>query len=1091
MRNFNLKFTCTLTVMLCVLTMFGHSQSRKVNGTVISPEDEPLIGVSVVIPGTTIGVITNAKGGFTIDVPKGKNELKISCLGYKPQIMQLGSKTNITITLQEDAIALDEVVAIGYGHARRSDVTGSVASISGAEIEGKAATSVDDLLRGRVAGVKVGAQDGAPGASTSIKIRGGTSINASSEPLYVIDGFPMMNSSSDFTVGSIGGVGSNTSPLADINPEDIKSIDILKDASATAIYGSRGANGVIIITTKQAKDEKSNISYTGYYAVSEQPDIYPMMNSENYRIAMNEKRRYLRGTTGNPTDPSGNNIVGQGNWDNYLDKLTGINGTDWNTVPNTNWQKEIYRLGQSTKHQVTISGGNAKTKYIAVADYYWLDGIVKNTDYSRASGRISVEHDVFKWMNFKSNNSYAWSEQNGITQASGGSAGGGESAGIFFRALRYYPDRSPQDGIYAGDEIGEGDSDMDLSNPYVLLKHALRRKMNQSFSTNNALTIKFLPNLVLKSSLNIRMVNVKQDQFYSKMTGMGLADDGRARIGAIYTQDILNENILTWNKTYNRVHKFDFMGGFTLERFNREEFVANAKGFPNEYLGIYDIGVGTRLAIPSSGVTEWSLMSFLSRFNYNYNDKYLLTASIRADGSSRFAPGNKWGYFPSAAVAWRVSQEDFLRNSRAISNLKVRASYGITGNQEISLYRSMQTYRSTEVAFNDTVERGYVINAIANKNLTWETTAQSDLGVDISFLSNRISLSADLYYKLTKDLLLSVPTMLSSGIRTQLMNLGQVENKGLELTMNTEILKSRPRSKKLGWTFDVNYTMNKNRVLSLGTTNEFFRSLNYADQQAKDQILVRTNNPLGTWFGYQVSGIIQYKDPYLDRISTILGSTPTAGDYKFVDQNGDNKIDEADRVNLGCSQPKFYGGFSTTLRYRDFDLSMTFEYSYGAKLFNATKALISDPNSQSNLPASMANRWVGPDWQNVDGQLIFGADGLPVAIPGTGNPSNTTPRIGSKITYQLQSNYIEDGSYLRLSNVKLRYAFPLSLCKKLGLGYCAAYFSANNLWLLTNYTGSDPDVNIDPQGYGNIMGGYDFDAYPRSRMYTLGLTINF
>lgn len=1078
MKHFNLKMI--VSVLFCIWTLSGYSQSRKISGTVITTEKLPLVGVTVLATGTNVGTTTGAKGEFSLNVPQKATTLTVSFLGYKTEVVQLGTKASITVTLQEDAIGIDEIVAIGYGHARRSDVTGSVSSVSAAEIEGKVALSIDDLLKGRVAGLRVSTQDGAPGASASIKIRGGTSISASSEPLYVIDGFPVMSTANDYTVGSIGGIGSNTNPLSELNPEDIKSIDILKDASATAIYGSRGANGVIIITTKQAGDEKGSVSYSGYYSVAMKPELVSMMDSKEYRTVLNEKKRYLIGTNGTPV---GNNIFSQNNWNAYQAGLEELRGTDWSTVPNTNWQEEIYRLGRTMKHQITLAGGNLRTRYIAVADYSDIKGIVKHTDYTRLNGRVSVDHKINNWLSFKTNDTYTWSEHNGITQASGSATNAG--AGIFLRALRYYPDRSIEEEVLDEDE----DNPIPVSNPYVLLKYAVRRKLSQSFTTNNSFEARILPELVFKTSLSAKITNIKQDQFYSKKTGIGQQVGGKARIGYIYGQDLLNENILTYAKTFNGVHKLDAMGGFTLQRYKREEFVANAQDFPNEDLGIYDISVGTVLSPPSSHVSAWSLMSFLARVNYGYNDKYLLTASIRADGSSRFAKGGKWGYFPSAAMAWRVSQEKFLRDSKVIDNLKLRASFGITGNQEISLYRSKQTYKTVNVAFDDLVSRGYQINTIRNDDLTWETTTQTDAGFDLSMFGGRLALSADWYYKLTEDLLLTVPTLYSGGMGTTLMNIGKVENQGVELSLFAEILKADPRSKKLGWTFDFNISHNKNRVLSLGSTNEFYRSITYADP-AKDQVIVRVGESLGSWYGYETDGIFQYKDPDMDRLKTVNGATPTAGDWKFKDQNKDGVIDEADRVILGSSAPLFYGGFSTSLKYRNFDLAVTFEYSYGAKIFNATGMMLSDLSVNTNYPTAARDRWVGPDWQTENGNVVIGSDGLPIAIPGTGNPSNKMPRAGYNMSYQLQDNYLEDGSYLRLSNIRLRYAFSRKLCRQLRLKGCSVYVSANNLFVLTNYKGSDPDVNIDPNGYGNIMGGYDFDAYPRSRIFTIGLNIN-
>lgn len=1077
MKNFRKAFAGKLRTVLIflglLLVLDGFAQPKTVTGVVVSARDKtPLVGVSVIVEGTTTGTSTDRQGAFSLRLPEGRSRLTVSMLGYKPRQIECGARTQFEIALEEDAIGIETVlVPVGYGYAPKHDLTGSVASIIREDIEGRVATSVDDLLRGRVAGMRITAQDGAPGAAVSISLRGGTSISASSEPLYVIDGFPVLSNSSDLNAESIGGIGSNTNPLADLNPEDIESINILKDASATAIYGSRGANGVVIITTKQPEAGKVKVSYSGHHSVIFRPEETEVLSTEEFNVFQNEKNnRYA-------SSPRGSNIYNAEKWATYTHRLDSLRSVDWRKQPDTDWQREIYRAGYNTKHQVSLTGGNKTTKYIANVDYNRIEGVVKNTDFSRFSGRLQLDQQITKWLSFTTNNRYSHSVHNGITQASGGA--GDNSVGIFLRALRYNPGLKVNDESFY--ENGDTDADMVLppSNPYVLIRDAVRQKTVRSFTSNNMLSIRLADGLVLKSSFGVKSDAVNQKQYYGRTTGLGRQVNGRASISAIDVLELLNENTLNYTKTFNRVHSLNAMGGMTFQTNKRKIFTANARNFPYDGMGADNLGVGTEFVRPTSEVRGWQMASILGRVNYAYDHRYLLTASIRADGSSRLAEGHKWDYFPSVALAWRLSQEQFLRYSPVVSNLKLRASYGRSGNQEIGLYRSLRIYAINTPAFNDAITNGIALSNVGNDNLKWEKTDELNLGLDLGLFNDRVTVSADYYYKVTRDLLLNVATMPSSGFSTTMMNIGKVSNEGVEVVLSAEILRALPRQKKLGWTFDFNIAHNKNRVLSLGTTNEFFRSVNYFGT-ATDQVIVRVGEPLGTWYGYKTDGIFQYGDPDLDRFTSVQGNTPAAGDWKYVDRNHDDKIDEDDRMILGNSRPLFFGGFSTAFTYRGFQLRFMFEYSYGAKIFNANRVSLEDMASYENLSRAVLGRWVGPD---------FDAQGNPVA--GTGNPTNEMPRAGYASTYQMQDNFLEDGSYLRLSNIKLSYALPQKFTKKLGMRSASVYLSAQNVWLWTGYSGSDPEVNIDPSGYGNMIAGYDYDAYPRSTSVTVGLNINF
>lgn len=1063
-------------LFLSVFTNSSFAQSVLITGSVSTVSDHtPIPGANVIIKGTTVGVITDVNGKFQLNVPP-KTTLVISFIGYQSKEIQTGNKTQIDVFLEEGQVELDEVVAIGYGYVRKSDLTGAVSSVSNKDIEGRGATSFDDLLRSRVAGVRVVSSDGAPGGGVSIKVRGGTSINASSEPLYVIDGFPVLSDGGEYSVSPVGAEGSKTNPLADLNPEDIESIEILKDASSTAIYGSRGANGVILITTKKPTGGKSQISYSGYYGVQLKPKQIPLLDSREYSILENERlNRY-------PSKGySGNQIYDAEKWGGYTQGLADLNQKDWSQETNTNWQDQIYELGQTNKHQLSMSGGNDKTKYLWGIDYFKNKGVVKNTDFTRFSGKISVEHKVKKWLDFSTITNISYSEQNGITQSSGASI----AAGIFIKTMRYSPLYSPDSGI-----MGEDDgTDDPVSNPLHLLNDITKSKLSRQIMSNNSLTFKILPGLTLKTSAGIKINAIKQKIYYPSTTGLGSSVNGKARIGSVDIYDLLNENILTYNKKVGK-HSFNVMGGLTFQVNKREYYEANAQDFAYEGLGTGNIGMGSTLIAPYSNEGRWAMMSGLARLNYSYANKYLLTASLRADGSSRFARDNRWGYFPSVALAWRANEEQFLKDISFLSNLKVRTSYGVTGNQEIGLYKSKRTYNSNSLAFGDVLNKGFSLGNVGNDDLTWEKTFQYDAGLDAGFFSNRLTFTVDYYYKITKDLLLDVPTLPSSGFSSMMQNIGKIRNQGIELSVNADIISNQNNRKKLGWSMDFNISKNENTVLSLGSTNEFFRSLTYKNT-ASDQVIVRTGEPLGSWYGYVTNGIFQYNDPDLNKFTSVQGNTPTAGDWKYADMDNNNIIDENDRVILGCSQPKFFGGFSTTFSYRNFELKGIFEYSYGAKLFNANRIEGEDMTGSNNRMKTVLDRWVGPDWQtDASGQVIL-ENGNAVAVPGTGNPSNTMPRAGYISTYQLQDNFIEDGSYLRISNIKLSYNFTKKLCRKIGINNASVYASAQNPFLFTSYTGPDPEVNMDPHGYGNIIAGYDYDAYPRSRTFILGLNFSF
>ncbi len=1002
-----------------VLLIFGLSarlQAQQfVKGIVKDEAGQTLPGVTVVHKGTSKYASTDVNGAFSFDAPKDfPFSIHLNLTGYQQQeidVYELSAEP-VEVVLKT-ANVLDEVVVIGYGSQKKADLTGSVSSVPQLALK-QPISSFERALQGAAAGVQVTQVSGQPGSAVSIRIRGGNSITGGNEPLYVIDGFPVYNSNADASAGVTAGPSINA--LASLNPSDIESIDILKDASATAIYGSRGANGVVIITTKKGKAGQNSFTYDAYYgkqSVLKRVDL--LTSSRDWALLKNEAR------------------VNSGKAPYYtedqLSKLTG--GTDW--------QGEAFRSAPIQNHQLTFTGGDDRTRYAISGNYFKQDGVLRNTDFERYSGRLNLERDFSS--KFKI----------GLNLTASKIEAQVANAGIVNALLAMPPTVNVRDAN--GKYTYQSEFETPLGNPIATLEKEINKTKTYRLLGNVYGEYTFLEGLVGKVSFGTDVINNKQNRYIPSDIYQGANSNptGKAYVGSKFSSTWLNENTLTYSKTFNNKHAFNIVLGYTQQAFESESAVAGSQAFITDQLTYNDLGSGSVYTQPESGSTSWALNSYLGRINYNLSQKYIFTISGRADGSSRFGKANKWGYFPSAAFAWNVSKEDFLSNVKSISNLKLRLSAGITGNQEIGQYLSLATLSSNTYFFGGQTYIGFAPNRILNPELGWETTAQYDGGIDLSFFKNRINIVFDAYYKKTTNLLLNVPLPYTTGQSTSLQNYGTVENKGVELGINTENLTGL-----ISWNTNFVFSVNRNKVVSLGD------GANYIISGAN---IAQVGAPLGSFYGYKTNGLFQQNDD-IASLPTINPATTKPGDRRYVDINGDGKITQADdRTIIGSAQPKFQGGITNTFSFLNFDLSIFFQGTYGNKLFNQNKQQLELLTGQQNASVTALERWTPT------------------------NPTNTIQRAFEDPAAVNTSRYVEDASFLRLKNLTLGYNMPKSIASKIKSSQVKIYVSAQNLFTWTKYTGFDPEVSRNEQS--TLAQGIDYSVYPSSKSYLAGLSISF
>ncbi len=1038
----NINLILWVTILLTSLQFQAQNTTpliqSKLDGTVVDDiTNQPIIGASINIKGTTHGVQTDAEGKFYFQTgQKFPYTLIVSYIGYK-KLEIVVEKNPVIIHLKEERQELDELVVLGYGTQKRKDITGSVASVPKANLS-QVTSSADNLLRGAVSGVVVTQSSGRPGASSSVRIRGGNSITAGNEPLYVVDSILIYNDNSNSSAG-VANAGASLNVLSTINPADIESMEVLKDASATAIYGSRGANGVIIITTKKGTKGQDNISYQGYFGFQNITKKLKLMNASEWASLRND----VQASIGQAPSFSAAQIEA------------------FKTSGNYDWQSAAFRTAAPVQnHQLSFSGGDERSRYAVSAGYFDQEGIVLGSDFKRISLRANYERNYSQNFKFGVNSNYTNSISNGIASNSSGGRNPNPLSSVNLTAP-VVPIRN-EDGTYNVTNNPYATSvNGFVPNPINDLENTINETKINRILTSLFGEYKITKKLTAKVAVSGDVLNTKQNYYAPANTSNGAGTKGSAAVGDRLVSSVLNENTLNYNTNFGENHKFSALAGYTLQYTQGEVVTAGANTFINDnttYNALQD-GVPTK---PGSDAFESVLKSWLARINYSYKGRYNFTLSGRADGSSRFGAESLWGYFPSAGFSWNITEEEFANNIKGITEAKLRLSAGTTGNQEIGNYLSLASMGSVNYSFGGTTYTGLAPTRLANPDLKWERTNQYNVGLDLSLLDRKINFVFDVYYKQTKDLLINVPVPLTSGYATVLQNIGGVENKGIEIGLNTENIKTE----KFSWNSNIVFSANRNKVTEIGNgVNEFFPVVPNGSLLQQQPVIVKVGLPLGTFWGYKTNGIFQTQEEVNTQPKINSLANTKVGDRRYVDTNGDGVITALDKGSLGSSQPKFVGSFSNTISYNDFDLNFSFQGSYGGKIFNALNQQLEISTLGTNAAATLNDRWTPT------------------------NPSNEIPRATSSPLGIVSERYVEDASFLRLKLITLGYTLPKSVSKKLGTKSVKFYVSAENLITWTKYTGYDPEVSSYEQN--NLYPGIDFGSYPNSKTFISGLNVTF
>ncbi len=1002
-------------------------QGKKIKGVVRDETGEPIIGANVIEKGTSNGLITDLDGAFSLEVKPGST-LVISYIGYISQEIPItDNTTTLNIKLVEDSKTLDEVVVVGYGTMKKSDLTGSVSSFRKKDMNQGVNSSLSGLLQGKAAGVQVTQASAEPGGGITIQVRGAGSVNAESGPLYVVDGLPIETSNVVSGSGNgMPGMRVARSPISNINPADIESIEILKDASATAIYGARGANGVVLVTTKKGASGKMKVNYSGFVGMQVKKDMIEVLNAEDYKRILNE----IQATPG--SNVSDSEIVGE----------IQDGGTDW--------QNEMLRTAVVQSHSLSFTGGTEKTKFFTSLNYFDQDGIMKNTNYKRYDGRVNLDYKEDRF-NFGTNITASYTHDDivpiGFSTNEEGSAL--YAARGFDPTLRTFND----DGTYQTSSL------INLDNPLALLNGKTSKTSTYRTLGTAFLEYTILKGWTVKANLGFDYINSRRDSYVSEITKSGKAKSGIASILTGTRSNYLTEFTTNYNRDLPHNSSINAMAGFTYQKFSYNSFDGNGSGFPVDEIMTNNMG----MADPSlygmgSSKNNNKLMSYIGRVNYNMFDVLLFTATLRIDGSSRFGKNNRFGYFPSGAVAWKLHQHDFIKNLNVFSNLKARASFGRTGNQDIGNFLSIVTYGTgAKMVLDGKPVVSFGPQRIANPDLKWETTEQINVGLDMGFFDNRLSVSLDYFQKNTFDMLFNKPIPASTGYTSIMQNVGNIRNRGFELTLD-----SRNFVGAFTWNTSLNLSTLKNKVTDLSGLAEIIHG--DAGQSTSDFAIIREGEALNSFFGYQTAGIWQSEEEIQ---AADLKYAVKPGDVHYVDQNGDGVINSEDRVVLGKSIPSFTFGLTNELSYKNFTLNFFIDGATGFKILNnaIVETLYPVSHRRNRLAEPYLNRWTEDNPSNKWPSFV-----------------NLAGRQGGKGVCDLS---VEDGSYIRLQTVQLSYNVPLKSNKifsKLGF-----YILGQNLLTLTGYSGQDPTLNSN----GNSTLKVDFNAYPSYRTFSFGVEIGF
>ncbi len=1044
-------------LLMLMIPMVSFAQKVTVKGTV-SAADGPIIGATVKVKGAQAVAVTDIDGNYSIQVNVGQT-LTFSYIGYESKEITVGSKTTIDVLLEEDNASIGEVVVVGYGTMRKVDLTGAVTQVDNKAIEKSVTTSIDQVLQGRAAGVQIQANTGTPGGSSTIRIRGTNSLNASSQPIFVIDGVIIDADASD---------NGNTNPLAAINPSDIVSMDILKDASATAIYGSRASNGVIMITTKRGKSGEALITYDGYVGWQQMPKKLDVLNLREYAQHYNDIADVqIKPHVGSFIHPE---LLGEG----------------------TDWQDELFHTAFMTNHSLSLTGGTEKTTYAISAGYLNQDGIGLSTGFKRQTLRGNLDTQLKSWL--KGGISFSLTDSKQEME---------KNWDIIMTALRSQPSvavRNPEGGYDGPDDQWMPDNAVALAE----IKTNYAKRFN--FRVNTYLEAEILKGLTFKTELSADY-NLNKTKTYQPDYTFGVRVSSQ-RDGAWYKNDSKYwswRNILTYNGTIAEKHNLNVMLGQEMSQSYWENFAVSNSGYLSNSVTDIIAGetTGNNINLNQGNQDGYKLYSYFGRALYNYDDRYLLTATLRCDGSNKFADGHRWGWFPSAALAWRVSQEKFMQNNRVINNLKLRLGWGTTGNQNVQQWSYLAMLRN----YTTTWGVGVLNSNNANEDLKWETTYSTNIGFDLSLFNSRIDFVFDWYYKKTNDLLmmLDLPAFLGSGTGSRYGtatnpwgNVGSLRNTGFEVTVNTANIETNDFS----WRSNIVFSLNRNKVTSLDTeTGTLPQTLQIGSETATVTNTV-VGHPIGQFWGYKVIGRFDspedfyYKDasgnikPVALPDGASIAPSLTAGgvfigDYIYEDLDGNGVIDNNDQTFIGNPEPKFTWGFGNTFSYKGFDLSIQFSGSYGNKIMNYGRRFLDITGSTSNQLTSVL------DYARVEKIDPNGPEdyrNYHVTNTGTIMPRLSTESAVNK-NNRVSDAYIEDGSYIRLQNVSLSYTLPRQWLKNIFLTNVKIYCNVQNVFTLTKYDGFDPEVG-SMRGTA-LLNGVDYSRYPSPRIYTVGVNVQF
>ncbi|MCW3465081.1 SusC/RagA family TonB-linked outer membrane protein [Chitinophaga nivalis] len=1020
------RIVCLLAyTILLTLPCRLWAQSKTITGVVTEDQGGPAIGVSIAVKQSKSGTVTDATGKFTLQVAPGAT-LLISGMNYEPATIVVDSRNHYTVLLKQKASNLNDVVIVGYGTRKKSDLTGAVSTVKSESLQERPGASLNQELSGRVTGVNVSSNSGRPGGRANIRIRGVSSINVANDPLYVIDG----------VILNAAGLQNGSTPIDYLNPNDIASIEVLKDASSTAIYGARGANGVILVTTKRGTPGGGRVTYDVDFSMGTLPRKLELLNAKEFlQVEDIAYRNALKFDT-----------AGWNSGKKYVDPKTKrtnplLFDAQGNPLYDTDWQKEATRKAFTQNHQLAFTNGNEKGSYGAFLNYRNENGIIKGSWQKRYAARFVFDTQIKNWLKVGGTLGYTDQNEKQIDQLGG--------AGIVtmrqvLEALPIIPVKFP-DGSWGGNDDYPGMEGG--ANPLQLIEERLYYLRTQTTLGNFYTNIKLADGLELRTTVGANIINQRQDYYggrdlnYISRTQLGVAEIKNNRYNSWQF-----ENYLTYNKRFAKIHSLNALLGLSWQHIDQFDNSSSTQGFNDDYFGFNNMGAGANPQAPASRGSAYGLNSYFSRLNYGLKDKYLFTVTGRMDGSSKFGKANQYAFFPSAALAWRVSQEEFMKSIAAISNLKVRVSYGATGNSEIAAYQALAGMSNYDVIFGGQRNIGIGIGRMPNEALKWEKNRQFDAGIELGLFNDRIGLELDLYHKKTVDMLLQAPLPASSGYTSITQNIGSMENKGIEFSVNTTNIKTR----HFTWNTLFNISVNKNKVLSLTGGSDIYSGAT----------VIRVGEPVGSFFGRVNLGTWSEAEKAL---ANAYKDEP--GDTKYLDLNNDKIINDNDRTIIGKGIPDGYGTFQNTFQYKNWTLTIDLQYMYGNDILDRSIHSLEDRQGIANSYKTVLNAWTPTNQQSPIAQI------RPVSAGYTTNND---------------SHKITDGSFIRGRNLMLAYVFPSATTARLKLNKLRVYGGVQNFFVATKYKGYDPEVSNSGSPFDQGLALYD---YPKPRVFMLGINV--